>query len=251
MRARAKTLTIAAVALLLAALLAGCVHADAHLTINADGSADYAVDLALSDDVIKPAKAQGQDPFASSAAELKADGYEVKEISSDGYTGIHISRHFNDAGQIGSDGSLDKLNTLLGGANKNFAVKKQSGFFSTTYTVHADMDPSALLGSQFDLGEAAKVFLDKARVTMAVTLPQKAGSHNATEVSADGLTYTWQLQLDKPAAIDLSMTMTNWTNILLAGGGALVVIVLIVVIAAVAKGRRRRQAAPKMRARGR
>ncbi len=251
MRARAKTLTIAAIALLLAALLAGCVHADAHLTINADGSADYAVDLALSDEVIQPAKAQGQDPFASSAAELKDDGYEVTEISADGYTGIHVSKHFKDAALLGADGSLDTLNTLLGGANKNFAVKKQAGLFSTTYTVHADMDPSALLGSQQGLGEAVKEFLNQARVTMAVTLPQKAGSHNATEVSADGLTYTWQLQLDKPAAIDLAVTLTNWTNILLVGGGALVVIVLIIVIAAVAKGRRRRQAAPKVRARGR
>ena len=251
MRARAKTLTIAAVALLLAALLAGCVHADAHLTINADGSADYAVDLALSDDVIQPAKAQGQDPFASSAADLKADGFEVTPVEADGYTGIHVSKHFKDAAKIGADGSLDKLNTLLGGANKNFAVKKQAGLFSTTYTVHADMDPSMLLGSQFDLGDAAKVFLDQARVTMAVTLPQKADSHNATEVSGDGLTYTWQLQLDKSASIDLAVTLTNWTNILLVGGGAFVVIVLIIVIAAVAKGRRRRQAEPKMRARGR
>ena len=48
--------------------------------------------------------------------------------------------------------------------------------------------------------------------TFYVTLPNKAKSHNATTVSNDGLTYTWDLL--KTQEIELSFELTPKSNIL-------------------------------------
>jgi len=247
MNSLARKLAAALALLLLAAALSGCAHLDARLTIHADGSADYGMDILLADAALDTANAQGQDILARITGEMEAAGFTVTPKQAEGYTGISMSRHYDDASMIGADGSLDKAGSMAG---DRFSVKAEKGFFGTKYTIDTDMDAAALLGSLRGQEGMAGPAADEGQLMMSVTLPVKAARHNAPSVSADGLTYTWQMKIDQPSRIELAATVPNVTNLLLAGGGVLAMLLLAVLLVTSSR-KKRAAAAQRIRSRAR
>ena len=71
--------------------------------------------------------------------------------------------------------------------------------------------------------------------TYKVVLPVKAGNNNATKVSEDGKTLTWNLATDKASQIEFTFSLLNLTNVLIVVGVALLVVIGIVVALVVMK----------------
>ena len=72
--------------------------------------------------------------------------------------------------------------------------------------------------------------ISQMKLEYILNLPIKSNSNNATSVSEDGKSLTWNLTLDGVTKIDYSFSLFNMTNIYIACGGALLLIVAIVVV---------------------
>lgn len=66
--------------------------------------------------------------------------------------------------------------------------------------------------------------------TYSVNLPYGAKTNNATKVSADKKTLTWNLATSGKSTIEYSFEMYNITNLIIIGAAALVVIVIVIII---------------------
>ena len=66
--------------------------------------------------------------------------------------------------------------------------------------------------------------------TYTVKLPYGADSNNATSVSEDGKTLTWNLMTDTNKDIEYTFSIYNIKNIAIIAGGALVLIIIIIVL---------------------
>lgn len=246
MKALARKAAAVVTLLLIVAALAGCVRIDINLKINGDGSADYGMDMLMAEDALALANAQGQDIWAQTTREMEAAGFTVTPKQAEGYSGITVARHYDDPSLIGAGDGLAM------GDDGRFAVQAKKGFFGTAYAIDADLDASGILGSQQELQDLAAQMADQVELKMNITLPVKALSHNATSVSADGLTYTWVMKPGQPNRIELAVSIPNTKNMLLAGGGVLaVVLVLVVVIVVVVLSAKKRKNATTQKMRGR
>lgn len=92
-------------------------------------------------------------------------------------------------------------------------------------------------GSLEDLGELTSL-MQEMKFTYKLVLPYKAISNNASTVSEDGKTLTWNLVSDGVSNINFSFSVYNLTNLLIIVGGAVLLIVLIVVIIIVVKNKK-------------
>lgn len=228
MGAGAKRAAAVLLSILLVIVLAGCAKMDLSLKINADGSADWGLSMLLEDSAMSQA---GADIWQNAKKELEAQGCVVTDLHSEGYTGISATRHFNKAEDLTAAGAGTDM---FSGAAPAITVKISKSFFATRYDIHSSINPAKVAPPEFS-GEQ----LRQVKLTMAVTLPAKALSHNATTVSADGLTYTWQLDPAGTNSIELSADVPNTGNMLLVGGGAAVLLIILVLLAAGARKRKK------------
>ena len=220
----------------LAILLAGCVNASISLKINGDGSADYGIELLLPDEAL--GQLNGQDVWADTQERLKGKGFTVNAVDKQGFSGIRADRHFADVNGITRDNGLPGAE----GDATQYAVTARKGLFSTDLAIRGRLDFSKAMPEGDGLDVLSAAMLGQARVTMEVRLPVRAKTHNATSVSKDGLTYTWELMLDGPNEITLDATAPNTLNIALMGGAALLVAAAVVIALAARSARRRRGA---------
>lgn len=77
-----------------------------------------------------------------------------------------------------------------------------------------------------------------------VKLPAKAKSHNATEVSKDGLTYTWDLLKAKDIQLEFEMPAAGSNLLPIIIGAAACVVVVAVVCCVVLSKKKKNNAAP-------
>lgn len=283
MKKTKRLLTAASLLAVAAVLLSGCVHMTAKIRINSDGSADYGMDLLMADSLTSLAGADGTDIWGDTTKQMQGQGYDVKNIKDGDYSGISATKHYKSVADIQSgDIMTTGTGSDLPSAQSSFSVKEKKGLFATTYDVSMKFDMSdamkqatSSLGDLSGLGgdastgtddsstdtstdgttdtsgldpdAIANMMLSQMKMSFVVTLPVKAVSSNATSVSADGLTYTWDLKLDQPNDIQLSAALPNPTNILLVAGGAgLVVLVaaaLVIVLVVLKKNRKKKLAA--------
>jgi hypothetical protein len=169
--------------------------------------------------------------------------------SADGYSGIRVTKHFKNVDEMMKSDLFAGADSTMGeGAESTFSASETKGFFSSTYEVEMKMDASAAMASAETGDEATdamvKAMMDEIEMQFVVTMPVKASSHNATSVSADGLTYTWDMKLTGANDMTLTASVPNMNNILLvAGGAALALLLAAVIIILVSVSARKRKAA--------
>lgn len=248
--------SIASIALLLAAavMLSGCVHMTVNLKINGDGSADWGYDMLMQDSMLEMASlgmetAGEADMWDEATREAEAQGMAVERLpSADGYSGIRVTRHFENVAEMMDSDLLAGTDAMVGDAESYFNAKETKGFFATTYEVEMKTDVSEAMASAETGDETTdamvKAMMDQVEMRFVVTMPVKASGHNATDVSADGLTYTWDIKLDTPNDMKVTASVPNMGNILLvAGGAALVLIIAAVIIILASVSAKKRKAA--------
>ena len=86
-------------------------------------------------------------------------------------------------------------------------------------TTEDDEDMSALMGLMAEM-----------EYTFKIVLPAESLSNNATSVSEDKKTLTWNMATDKVTDINFSFELMNMTNVYIIIGGSAAAIILVVVI---------------------
>ncbi len=240
--------------LMMVFVFSGCMRMSVDLDIHEDGTADFSMlyammtdmdsmmgDLDLGDDSdwsdedydwsdedydwsdedLSEDIATEEDSTALSPeeiAELEAEGFTYEVYDQDGYKGYIIK---------GENKPLEEIffETGATGVDSNeFVITKNGSSYAIDWTVF-DEEEDSEVGEVADYIEPYDGYMQ-----FVLTLPQAAGANNATEVSEDGKTLTWNLLTLNGENVHVEFELPAKA----AGGStALIVLVIAAVIAVI------------------
>lgn len=240
--------------------LTGCVKLNTTMMVTKEDVKISSI-VAIQDSMI------GQDgveePNQEDMENYKKAGYTVEKYKQDGYTGLKLTKSLGSLESLSTDKKTDTidLSGLLTGEDasvkKLFYLEKDTYYANFSFDtdsltsdledemntddteddfftnsdedsdVSTDQDMSGLLGDDFDPEQLMNMF----DLKFEVTLPSEAIKHNATKVSDDKKTLTWDLT--KTDKIEFSF-QTNGSSAMMTyiiiGSIALLVIAAVVII---------------------
>lgn len=175
--------------------------------------------------------------------ELLKYGYKVEEYEEKKddmvYSGVKITKSFDSIDDISDDKNKVEFDFLTF-FNQEDSYKNDPAIFYKEGDVYIanfvfnytpgeeEMDLEALMEE-----EEYKKLLEAMDLKYTITLPQEAKSHNATKVSKDGKTLTWELEYGKKNEVNFEFELgTNpmWYFIIFGGIGVAVLLVGGVVV---------------------
>lgn len=250
-------------------LLTGCVKYDMTMNITKE---DVKVGLIYA---MQSSYVTDSTMFDETKKEAKEEGYTVEDYKDDDYTGIKmykslgsldsLSKGKGDAISItdlfsDETNKLDKTklfklengvykanfvfdatdeDSLAGGSNSNDAEEEDSLFNEDGLDVDEDDDSDITLDGDDADKDSGSADLNQAlsgiKFKFEVTLPNAAVSNNATKVSDDKKTLTWEVSYGSKANVEFSFKTTNNMITYIAVGTVAVVVVAGVVILIVKK----------------
>ena len=244
-------------------LLTGCVKLNMTMDIKSDKSMDLDILYAVDKNYM-----EGEDEELFSDEEIeeyKKAGYEVKDYAEGDYVGVILKKHVKNIDEVSkTDGSASfNLSNATDTEEEESMFTLKKGFFRNVYTLKMESDSAtntpddinigderfALEGEEddvlgdypsgddvslddyptdgdFDYTEA----LNAMEMKLVVNLPNKPISHNATSVSNNGKSLTWNL-VAQQEDVELTFALYNRTNILICVAGVVVVVIVVIVIA--------------------
>lgn len=167
-------------------LLSGCISYQTSITLDKDGSGT--TEVVYKFDKTSYDLANGE--TESLKDDLVKNGYETDIEESDDDIIVIGKKSFSDINELD-----------LANEEADFSLETDKSFFKDTHKLRIDMaidQSSTELDSELSSGndvliegfdEFEEYILDKIEMTISVTLPEKAQSHNASE--KDGKTLTW------------------------------------------------------------
>jgi hypothetical protein len=202
-------------------LLSGCVRADYHIKINWDGSAD--IDYLVGLDKSMQTMLGGNDPFADLRKNAEKEGYQISDYEDATYKGIRAKKHLDRLDR----GSFSTLDDTIFQNNADIQVRFEKSFFTQTVDINEEID---LRTNGADQSGALFMGLlqSQADIQLRVTLPLKPKSHNATTVSADGKTLTWNMKIGENNPIQLNVIVPHLKNVLLVGIPVLIFFIILI-----------------------
>ncbi len=237
-------------------LLTGCVKLNTNMNIT-ESDVKITTIVALQDSLyeqMEEEQEQSEDP----TEEYKNSGYTVENYKQDGYTGYKLTKSLGSLESLShakKDEKIDMTDLFSGKkiTNKNlFSVENNvySAHFvfntddlmndvdseEDTYDTDSDWsfdndadtssedDLNDLFGSDFDADTMKNMF----DLKFEVTLPTEVISHNATEVSSDKKTLTWDLT--KTEDIQFRFKSSGVSSMLIIGIASGVGVVLLALI---------------------
>ena len=221
--------TCACVALMLVACFAltGCFKVDETVTVNADGSVDFAVDEGFNIEKVQEMAESGEtseysggvdtdsidyddpDSWSDEVDESQFEGWDVEYYNDGTYVGAKMSCHIDDMdAATTSEGTLDAWEPLDLGNTTISADDDESGVFNpddvTLFFYDEENDQYHLRIKLADTysGDYSSLYSSVYssiydEVVLTVKLPVAALSSNATEISDDGKTLTWRYNADE------------------------------------------------------
>ena len=137
--------------------------------------------------------------------ELESKGYTVEtNLDEENYSyQVRISQHFDNIDDVSST-SLDTVNlesVFNGDTNNIFFLKKDNNTYQANYTWTMNND---------DIDQNIDIDMnDIITFSYEVTLPNAAISNNATLVSSDSKTLTWNLDLNENSNVNYEFSFNN------------------------------------------
>ncbi len=231
MRKAIKTMCIIICVLLLAMSLGGCTQMITNVDIKTDGSADINIKAGVTSNIYEMFTSQGDtDLMSETMQEAVSAGYSVQEYSEDGYIGIVMSKHVESLEAMPDD---DKYIEGLTFARTNELFEKAmslSGTLASIQSLKQNMTDSAIDVSSFDL-------------KLVVSVPYTITATNATEVSADNKTATFDLVTLDTIELECEHQAVLFGIIPVTGASfvviALAVVVLVLIIIGIIKKKKR------------
>lgn len=226
----------------------GCMRVNSNMTINKDKSMDLDIVTAVSNELMKALESEGEseNTFKVSDDDKKKaeeSGYTISEYNKDNYQGIELKKHISNIDDISTEkkitGKLDAVTTsgeTKEGSKYLFTVKK--GLIKNKYIATIDSsnekDTSKTV-NDYDLSEEEKKEYEALMKTMEikfnVTLPNKPLSSNATDISNDGKTLTWDfLKNANINKIEFTFELVNTANVVIILSIIVIVLISIIII---------------------
>ena len=248
-------------------LLSGCVKERITMTIGSDRSMNLEMEVLVSDSLMEGEDTNSE--MTEQASELEKKGYTVAIKKDNGYSGYTISKKYKSIDDLahnnGEAVSLDELTESDENLSKAFKVER--GFLKDTYTANftfkfdqsgfsdteeenenelllntdqivptteaVEQDDTETTGEFDDLLDGMDSYaglIGQMEFKYAINLPYAAISNNATNVSNDGKSLTWNLASSGTSEINFSFPIYNLNNILIIIGGFIVLVIIIIVI---------------------
>ena len=200
--------------------MTGCIRYRTDMSVKSNGKADIEFIYAIYSDSSDEDDEDDEDGTFDSddVKKLEDLGWEVDKYKKDGYVGVSLTLNdvkLDDLEEILTDKELEDVGF------KDFTLEKKGSTYILDWNTHAkgDLDEEGIdLSTLSQYGGYMQFNLE---------LPNKAIKENATEVSKDGKTLTWDLTEEDE--IHCEFKVTNFTGIIIA----VCVILAILVIAAV------------------
>ena len=227
MRTTAKKACVLLFAAILAVCsLSGCVRMKVGLDIKADGSADVSMNMGVANEVYSMLQSSESDPFAQAKQDADTNGYTLEEYDADGYKGIIMTANVPNLEEASKSDPYVEGITFTKQKNGLKQTMNLSGTLASVQSLKQNMGDSQIDASQFDL-------------KFTVTTPYPITSSNATEVSEDKRTATWDLaqteRIELICAGDVTLFGMPVTAALCIVGGLAVIAIVLIVIGAVRK----------------
>lgn len=214
----------------IALLCTGCIRMRTTFSVKNDGKIDFSMIYAVSDSVSEMAGGESSAPSPDDMGDVEA---EFSQYSEDGYTGIVMSKKDIDP----ADFEKDFGEGLMG---SEISFKQDGSTYILDIPWNSDDEDS---NASSVAAAAAFITSQDGFAEIVVTLPTKPVDHNATSVSEDGKTLTWNLlamgdrtsvhvEYTLPAAGAITGGDMTW---LIIAGIVIGVIVLCVIIFFVVK----------------
>ncbi len=224
--------------------LTGCMRFNTTVKIKSNGKADVTMLYAISTEFSKEDLSGYMTMPEEEMQKMLDEGWECNEYSQDNYLGYEfvkrdvelqeLSESFNDAG----DGSTINAD--------DFKISKKGLNYAIDWKVFEDEDMSDI--------SSYKNYFDMAGgyMTFTMELPFKPASSNATTVSEDGKTLTWDLlELGEGQTIHVEFSVINIRMILFYMAivvSTLIIIVIIVIV--ILLNKKKKQYMPMQQAQG-
>lgn len=189
-----KTITLLLIGLMMLTVLTGCVSVDYDIKVNKNGSGDITYIYGLDKAMIESMGTTPDEMTADSKKDAETEGYTIETYENDTIQGFKATKHFDDITSFSfSDLSSDTVSDLK---NDGIIIEKKGNY--NTYSQNASIDLSSLaqMGSYIS-------------IKYSVTLPTKAKENNATIVSNEGKTLTWDLTVGEVNQITFTAKETN------------------------------------------
>lgn len=183
-------------------LLTGCSSYDISMTINKNKSMD------LSINVISTSNEEISKYVNTLKEKYESNDFKVEEFTRDNNYGIRITKHYDNIDNNAFAERTDKFDLLFLYNNdydksvetKIFNVDK--GFASNRYAANFFVD---LTNSDIDLSNT--------KVTFVVNLPKGSVSNNASTLSEDGNTLTWNITNNGRTDIDFVFEVDSYDTL--------------------------------------
>ena len=243
-------------------LLTGCVKFNTTMDIKNDKSMDLSILYAVDTSVLGEEELLKEEDIS----EYKKAGFEVTDYSEGNYKGITLKKHVKNIDKISKTTGNVSFN-IMGSSNNEddsmFTVKK--GFLRNVYTLKMESDSTNDMTNGIDVTDGRKAlegeddtllddyptddtllddysddgysfddadytqYLSQMDLSLTVNLPNKPISNNATSVSNNGKSLTWNLATQQED-VELTFALYNLSNLLICVVGVIVVVVVVVVI---------------------
>ena len=245
-----KTIKIIAILAMIMLFVTGCgMRSNVGLEIAKDKTVTVKIVQAMDDEMIDYylsmanndeegttyTDAQRWEYVETSTDDSEYEGYAKEKYDKDGYKGYVFSKE------------LGKIEDLIVESDEPISIDKissDSKIFTKkgdTYTLKIDFD-----SDDVEQAESYKEYGVVFDLSFYITLPNKATDNNATSVSDDGKTYTWDLLQAKDANISFKLgggllggSSSNVLPIVLGcvAGVAVVAVIVVVVVKVSKKGK--------------
>ena len=223
--------------LLFVVLMSGCVKYNFKMEVGKDKS----VSIEIIDAIEKDYTSYGSYETEAAAAETK--GFTKTPYEDDEYVGYTLTKKYSNIDDISTDKpiTVELMDILSSDKEEPKAYfQKKGGLFKTTYVASFIVDKSSGEEEEEDTTTTTTPedeTEEESNITYTVVLPVKPNSNDATFVSEDGKTLTWNLYDDRLNKINYEFSMINTTMIIIVA--AVAVLVVGGVIFVVAKGKKK------------
>lgn len=211
-----KILSLISIMAILLIALTGCVSVNYEVTLNKDGTADVAYIYGFEKEMLEQLETSAEDMTSDMKENAEESEYEIEMYSDDKIEGFKAKKHIENLADISLEDIFGEENVKDSEENQ---IKIEKKGLKTMYSQKANIDLSSMDESTASIVEMKYV----------IKLPVKAGKNNASEVSEDGKTLTWNLKAGEINEINFeaSESSTIICIILVIAVAVIVAIVLI------------------------
>ena len=205
-----KVLSLMAIFAMLLFVLTGCVNINYEVSLNTDGSADIAYVYAFEKATLEQMGTSSESMTKDMQEKSQESGYTIESYEDDTMAGFKASKHLDNVADASLAEAFGTENVKDTDENK-IVIEKKGG--KTLFSQNANIDLTGM-----DSSTASYVTMK-----YTVKLPVKAKTSNATEVSKDGKTLTWELKSGEENRVEFT-----------AVKGGLKILPIIIVVAVIA-----------------